>query len=74
VPDVLGLLAWLHRDALVKAVSAEIDNMADDAHALSDTERQKRAAQLRAELLDLQREECELVEASRPARSCLVPT
>jgi hypothetical protein len=35
VPDTLALLAWLHRDALVKRLEAEIDAESDDAAALT---------------------------------------
>ena len=62
--DTVGLLAWLFRDRLVEALNAEVDEVADDAGALTDDERAAHAASLRAQILELQRRECDLVDMS----------
>jgi hypothetical protein len=61
VSDTLAIFAWLHRDALIKQLSALIDSEADDKSALSDTDRQLRTAEVEADLLATEREECGLV-------------
>jgi hypothetical protein len=60
-PDTLALFAWLHRDALIKRLDAEIDAEADDKSALSHAEREKAEAQVQADLLAVERDECALV-------------
>jgi hypothetical protein len=60
VPDAVALLAWLHRDALIKRLDAEIDAEADDAASLSHEERQRREAVAQADLLAVERDECAL--------------
>lgn len=55
--NTVALLAWLNRDALIAAVSREIDEVADDANALTDEERGKRTKTVGADLLAVQREE-----------------
>jgi len=45
VPDTLGLLAWIFKDALIAALDREIDAESDDAAALSHEERQQREAE-----------------------------
>jgi hypothetical protein len=58
--DALALVAWLHRDALVAALDAEINTEADDAHALSHEARQQREAETMSDLLEIERQEAEL--------------
>jgi hypothetical protein len=60
-PDTLALFAWLHRDRLVAALEAEIDGEADDAAALSHEDRERQAAEIQSDLLELEREESALV-------------
>jgi hypothetical protein len=60
VPDV-AWVAWLHKDALIKAVCAEIAAHSDDAAALSHAERQKREAEVMGDLLSVERDEAALV-------------
>jgi hypothetical protein len=60
VPDI-ALVAWLHRDALIKKLDAEIDSEADDAAALTHEARQKAEAEVMGDLLAVEREESALV-------------
>ena len=60
-PDVLALVAWLHRDALIERLDAEIDSEADDKSALSHAERERQAAEVQADLLATERTECAAV-------------
>jgi hypothetical protein len=62
LPDTLALLAWLHRDALIAALDREIDAVADDPNSMNHEQRQKAEAQVRADLLAVEREECVLIE------------
>ena len=45
VPDTIALVAWLHRDLLIKRLDAEIDAEADDPAALSHADRKSDAAE-----------------------------
>jgi hypothetical protein len=63
-PDVWGkttlsadvaLLAWLHRDALVERVCAEIDAVSDDAIALSEEDRRSRTEKTQAQIMHAER-------------------
>lgn len=62
VPDSVGLLCWLHRDALIAAVEREIDDLASDEHALDDATRARRLSQLSSRRLELERHEESLIE------------
>jgi hypothetical protein len=55
--DVVGLFAWLHRDALIAALDAEINTEADDGAALSIEARQTRSAEVAGDLLAAERDE-----------------
>ena len=59
--DVIGLVAWLHRDALIAALDREIASEADDKAALSHEARQQREAETMADLLSVEREEAALI-------------
>jgi len=59
--DVVGLFAWLHRDALIAALDREIASEADDKAALTPEARQKAEAEVMADLLAVERDECALV-------------
>jgi hypothetical protein len=60
VPDTVALVAWLHKDALVKRLDAEIDAEADDKAALSHADRELRTAETMGDLLDIERQEAAL--------------
>ncbi|WP_036282570.1 hypothetical protein [Methylocystis sp. ATCC 49242] len=55
--DIEATFAWLHRDALIAAIEREIDENSDDASALSDETRQKKSLQIRAQILETERQE-----------------
>lgn len=59
-PDALALIAWLHRDALIKRFDELIDAEADDKSALSHEAREKAEAETMGDLLDIERQEAEL--------------
>ena len=60
--DTAGLVAWLHKDALIAALEREIDANADDASALDNSTRKKKSERAKAEILAAEREEEALVE------------
>jgi hypothetical protein len=60
VPDVLGLLAFVLKDALVKRLDALIDDEANGQECLSHEDRQRRTAVLQGDLLDIERQEAEM--------------
>jgi len=59
--DLLPLIAWLHKSALIAALDREIDTESDDAAALSATERETRAAVVMGDLLAVEYDESALV-------------
>ena len=61
VPDTVALVAWLHREALIKRLDEEIASEADDKAALSHEARQKAEAEVQGDLLAVERDECALV-------------
>ena len=71
VPDVVALLAWLHKDALIAALDREIAAEADDLAALTHEARQTRTAEVMRDLLDIERQEAALVWTAQ-AQSLLV--
>lgn len=60
-PDLLGLLCWLHRDQMIERIEGLIDVAADDAHALSELERQEMEAQISSDMLAVERSEVALI-------------
>ena len=56
MPDTIALVAWLHRDLLIKRLDAEIDAEADDPASLSHADREVRAAEAEADLLATERD------------------
>ena len=64
IPDCLALAAWLHRDALLKALDKEIADCADDAAALTDEQRQTALAQIAGDTLAVERDEVGLIEVA----------
>lgn len=59
--DTLAVFAWLHRDQLIAALHAEIDDNADDAGALSDKDRADKIAKAKAAMLADERAEETLI-------------
>lgn len=57
VPDTLALLAFVHKQALLSALSALVDAESDDAAALSVEARQQKEAELMSDLLAVERDE-----------------
>jgi hypothetical protein len=57
VPDLLPLVIWSHRDAILQAIEREIDERSDDRSALDPVQRAKKIAQA-----EQARFEAELVE------------
>lgn len=56
-PNALAVLAWLHKNALLAAIEAEIDANANDEAALTDEQRAAREKQLLAQILENERRE-----------------
>jgi hypothetical protein len=65
VPDMLGILAWFIRDHVIKVLDGEADAEGDDANALSAEEREQRSAVLLGDIVDIERQEAELVFAAQ---------
>ncbi|QIG97528.1 hypothetical protein [Bradyrhizobium sp. 6(2017)] len=65
--DVIAVLCWLHRDALIKRLDAEIDAEADDGNALSPADRERREAETLGDILAQDRVIAELVYAAQRA-------
>jgi hypothetical protein len=57
VPDTVELLAWLHRDLLIKRLDAEIDAESDDKAALTHEARQKAEAETMFDLIAVEHDE-----------------
>jgi len=60
VPDTLALLAFLLKPTLIAALDRLIDQEADDKSALDGPERERRTAEVEADLLDIERQEASL--------------
>jgi hypothetical protein len=63
-PDAVAVMAWAFGDMLIKRLDEAIDADADDANALGHDERQKREAEVLADLLEVERIESALVWAA----------
>jgi hypothetical protein len=61
VPDVLGLFAFVHKDALLASLDALVSEEADDAAALTHEARQQQEAEVMDDLLAVERDESALV-------------
>ena len=61
VPDVLAIEAYLHKDAMIAALAREITSEADDKAAMTHEARQKAEAEVLGDLLDIERQEANLV-------------
>lgn len=55
--DVLAIMTWLQKDALVAKLDLEIDELADEKNALTDAQRAEREATLLRDMLANEREE-----------------
>ncbi|WP_144421086.1 hypothetical protein [Ahrensia marina] len=55
-------MAWLHKDAMIAKIEAEINELADDENALDPAEREAKLTALAEERLKLERVECELIQ------------
>lgn len=62
MPDVLGLFAYVHRDALMQKLEADLTELADDEGTLTDEEKAKREQQLHIEILEAERAEEAIIE------------
>lgn len=60
--DTLGLFTWIHHDALAAALDREIDQRADDEHALTDEQRSQRIKKILSDLLATEREEEDFIQ------------
>ena len=67
MPDALATLAWVHKDALIAKLAAEIDGESDDGAALSIEDRERQAAQVQGDLLAVERDESALVWQAQAA-------
>lgn len=63
-PDVLSVMVWLHKDQLLDRLRDELAEAADDDAALDDTERARRVAEIRAEMLATERREVDLIDGA----------
>lgn len=61
VIDILAVLAWLDPARLVAKLSAEIDAVADDEAAMTHEQRQVKLAEIEADRIALEREECAVI-------------
>ncbi|MGZ5234158.1 MAG: hypothetical protein ACXWC3_29450 [Burkholderiales bacterium] len=68
VPDTVALLAWLHRETLIKKLDGEIASESDDAASMSHEARQKAEAEVIGDLLDIERQEAELTWMAQAER------
>jgi hypothetical protein len=66
--DVAGFQAWLNPDAMLAAISREIYLLADNANALSVEERRAKEAEIRSEMLSIERFEEDLCIAEDAPR------
>jgi hypothetical protein len=57
----LAFMVWLHKAALLKAIDSLIGAESDDAHALSQSDREMRLAEIENDKLHAERQECALV-------------
>ena len=67
VPDAVGLIAWLFRDDLQRAVGREIDELSDDENALTDAARADKLTEILGDMLAVGRSEEALICAAEAA-------
>ena len=56
-PQALPLLFWLHRDAIVEKIEAQIDVIADDQNSLTKEQREEQIREIDQDRLTIQRDE-----------------
>jgi hypothetical protein len=56
-PAPLPLLFWLHREALIQKIEAQIDEISDDQNALTAEQRNAQISEIDRDRLAIQREE-----------------
>lgn len=56
LPDARPFIAWIMKDQLISKMTAEIDELADDKHALSKKDREARKASIADQILGLERQ------------------
>src|SRR5690606_12313265 len=61
-PDTLALFAWLFQKDMVRALEREIDQCADDEHAITDDKRAGAVAELLRAILSAERDEAAFAE------------
>src|SRR3546814_3776422 len=64
MPDVVGLIAWLVGDKLIRGIDELVDAEYDESVALTAEEKTKRAAALRAKELEVERVEEAIIEVA----------
>src|SRR3546814_18267713 len=62
MPDVVGLIAWLVGDKLIRGIDELVDAESDDSVALTAEEKTQRAAALRAKELEVERVEAAILD------------
>lgn len=62
VPDTLGLMMWLHKDAFIAAIKREVAAASDDRRAMTPRERAMRIGERETEKLLVERQSCCLIE------------
>ena len=60
VPHAMAVLAWVMKDRIIELVNRDIDEIADDKHALTFEQRAKRTAEIKRSILDTERIEAAL--------------
>lgn len=61
VPDVLAILSWFDRPRLLAMLDAEINDLADDEAALTHEQRQEKLAEIEADRIAIERQECAVI-------------
>jgi hypothetical protein len=56
-PSSLPLVFWLHREALIQKIEAQIEEVSDDQHALTAAQRTEQISEIDRDRLAVQREE-----------------
>jgi hypothetical protein len=60
IPHALGVLVWVMKDRIIELVNREIDEIADDKHALTFEQRAKRTAEIKRDILAAERLEAQI--------------
>jgi hypothetical protein len=73
VDDVISFMSWFAKDALLKRINQEIDQVANDSEALDDTQRAELLAQADRDALECQRQECAAIELAEQKGTVILP-